>query len=301
VIPILLATPKYFSGELTWGAIMQLATAYGPVTAAIAWGVDNFRAIANWHASARRVAELVDAMHALDAELGEGGGITTQPSADGIIHLDGVAITNRHGAPLLLPTMLAVEPGAALLVVGESGAGKSVLLRAIAGLWPWGSGVIRLPQGASLSYVPPRVFLPHGILRDALRYPADDRYMTDAVMIAALEQVGLAALAPRLGEWARWDQLFSAGERQRFALARLLAQRPDVVLLDEALGALDDDEQAELMALLRAELPAATIIAVAKRDTLAAAHDRVLKLHRGPDGARLGPVAVITHSEVLTS
>jgi putative ATP-binding cassette transporter len=196
---------------------------------------------------------------------------------------------------LLLPTTLVVETGEALLIVGESGAGKSVLLRAIAGLWPWGSGRIHLPTGASLSYVPQRVFLPHGTLRDALHYPADDRAISDAALVAALERAGLATLAPRLQDAARWDHVFSAGERQRFALARLLAQRPDIILLDEAFGALDDDAQAELMALLRAELPAATIIAVAKRDTLAAAHDRVLKMHRGPDGARLGTAAIITH------
>lgn len=294
VVPILLAAPKYLSGELTLGAVMQLATAYGPVTAAIAWGVDNFRAISNWHASARRVVELVDAMDVLDAELDEDGrrGIAVAASTDGRLHLDRVAVASRDGEPLIAPADLALAPGEAVLVTGESGAGKTLLLRAVAGLWPWGAGLVRLPQGANLSYVPQRGFVPLGSLRDALRYPHERAAVPDAAMVAALERCGLAHLAPRLDETARWDQVLSAGERQRFACARLLAQRPDVVLLDDALAPLDDDAQAELMALLRAELPRASFLTMAQRDTLAEAHDRVLLLHRAVDVARLGSATV---------
>jgi putative ATP-binding cassette transporter len=303
VIPILLATPKYLSGELTLGAVMQLATAYGPVTAAIAWANDNFRAIANWHASARRVVALTDAMQSLDAELEEDGrrGIAVEPSPDARIRLDDVTVASRQGDTLVAPLRLAVEPGEALLITGESGAGKSVLVRAIAGLWPWGAGHVRLPRDAAISFVPQRVFLPHAALREALCYPAGGRSFNDAVMICALERTGLAHLAARLDEVARWDQLLSAGERQRFAFARLLAQRPDIVLLDEALSALDDEAQVELMALLHAELPEATLISVAQRDGLAAAHDRVLVLHRGPGGARLGPAAVAKSKRAAVS
>lgn len=297
VVPILLAAPKYLSGDLSLGAVMQLATAYGPVTAAIAWGVDNFRAISNWHASARRVVELVDAMDALDAEVDEDGrrGIAVASSADGRLRLDRVAVASRDGELLIAPADLTLAPGEAVLVTGESGAGKTLLLRAVAGLWPWGAGLVRLPQGANLSYVPQRGYVPLGSLRDALRYPHDHAAVPDAAMIAALEHCGLAHLAPRLDETARWDQLLSAGERQRFACARVLAQRPDVVLLDDALAPLDDDAQAELMALLRAELPRASFLTMAQRDTLAPSHDRVLVLHRAADGARLGSAAVTPH------
>jgi len=289
VVPILLAAPKYLSGELTLGAVMQLATAYGPVTAAIAWGVDNFRAISNWHASARRVVELVDAMDALDAEDGRHG-IEVTASVDDGLHLDRVAVASRDGERLIAPADLALAPGEAVLVTGESGAGKTLLLRAVAGLWPWGSGGVRLPPGASLSYVPQRGYVPLGSLRDALH---DDAAVSDADMVAALERCGLAHLASRLGETARWDQVLSAGERQRLACARVLAQRPDVVLLDDALAPLDDDAQLELMALLRAELPQARFLTVAQRDTLAVAHDRVLVLQRDADGAKLGPAVAL--------
>jgi putative ATP-binding cassette transporter len=174
-----------------------------------------------------------------------------------------------------------------VLIVGESGTGKSTLMRAVAGIWPWGRGEVRLPREARIMFVPQHVYLPLGTLRAAMAYPLPtDAFPADAYA-AVLERAGLGGLAPRIDDEARWDQELSGGEQQRLAIARLLLHRPDWIFLDEATSALDEAGQAELLKLLRAELPEAAVISVGHRPGLDAFHDRTMTLVRGEEGARL--------------
>ena len=294
VLPLLLAAPKYLAGDFTLGQVTQLAGAFIQVQVAIAWLVDNYRAIAQCYASILRVTELSRAIDhvAPDADPRHPGGIILAPSASGTVRLDELTIADRFGRVLIDRADARIEPGEKVMIAGDSGTGKSTLVRALAGLWPWGAGVIALPQGVSIAFVPERAYLPAGSLRAAMLYPAQSASVDDAILTEALVKAGLGYLTARLGESDRWDQLLSNGERQRLAIARLLVQRPDLVILDSATTALDEAAEAELMATLIGVLGGATLISVGLRPSLGALHDRKLVLTRGAHGASLSTVAL---------
>jgi vitamin B12/bleomycin/antimicrobial peptide transport system ATP-binding/permease protein len=292
VLPLLLAAPKYLAGDYTLGQVTQLAGAFVQVQVAIAWLVDNYRALAQCYASILRVTELTDAIDAVDEDLASrnAGGIILAPSASGAVRIDELTIADRKGHVLIDRLDARIEPGERVMVSGESGTGKSTLVRALAGLWPWGTGVIALPQGLSIAFVPERAYLPAGSLRAALLYPAQSAAVEDAILAEALAKVGLAHLSGRLDEDDIWDHLLSNGERQRLAMARLIIQRPDLVILDSATTALDEEAEARLMTGLATMLEGATMISVGLRPGLETLHDRKLVLARGPHGARVTAV-----------
>lgn len=294
IVPILLATPKFLSGELSLGGVMQLASAYVPFQAAIAWAFDNYKALSIWHASARRVGGLIRSMQELDSELDRADrqhiAVVTGP--DGGITATALTVASRDGAAMIGSIDLALTPGEKVLLTGESGTGKSALARAIVGLWPWGSGTVTLPRDARVGFVPQRAYLPLGSLRDALAYPLDRLDASDAAIVAALVRCGIGDLAPRLDTVERWDQLLSGGERQRLGFARLILQRPDIAVLDDALAALDQQSREEILALLRHDLPDTIVLSVAQQDGIAHLHDRSLTLVKAEGGARLAAVAI---------
>ena len=296
VLPLLLAAPKYLSGEFTLGQVTQLAGAFMQVQVAIAWLVDNFRALAQCYASMQRVTELTNAIDDIDGDFDRlhTGGVVLAPSGSGTLRLDELTIADRTGRVLIAGINARVEPGEKVVVAGESGTGKSTLVRAMAGLWPWGTGVIALPAGGTVAFVPERAYLPAGTLRGALLYPAQSAAVDDAVLSEALTEAGLGYLAGRLDEIDRWDQTLSNGERQRLAVARLIVQKPDLVILDGATSALDEAGEARLMATLAAVLDGSTLVSVGLRPGLDALHDRKLVLTRGPRGARLESVPLRT-------
>jgi putative ATP-binding cassette transporter len=288
VVPLLLATPKYLSGELSLGAVTQLAAAFVQVQVAFAWLVDHYKPLAQWYASARRVMELVEASGELDRSLdGPVRGIVLEEAPGRRIELAGLTVTDRLGHVLIRDADAVIAPGEKVLLVGDSGIGKSTLVRAVAGLWPWGSGRISVPAGTAIAFVPQRPYMPLGPLRNALLYPAHDLAVADEALVAVLGDVGLRHLDRRLDEIERWDQILSSGERQRLAFARLFLQKPAIVILDEATSALDEAGQTALMSLLRETLPETTLISIGHRPGLEAFHDRRLMLVRHEDGARL--------------
>lgn len=287
--PVLISAPQYFANAMTLGSLMQSAAAFLQVQIALSWFVDNYPRYADWKAS-------VDRIHALRrsiADLVEEVESTDENSITVVDH-DARAIVVRHleiamhdGTVAVHDANAEIEQGQRVLIVGESGTGKSTLFRAIAGLWPWGRGEIALPRGARIMFLPQRPYLPLGTLRDALCYPASKAEIPDDAVTAVLERAGLGQMAARLDETERWDQILSGGEQQRIAFARVLLQRPDWILMDEATAALDDDGQRDMMEMLKQELPGTGVISIGHRPGLDAFHDRTLTLVRGPDGARL--------------
>ena len=289
IVPLLFAAPKYISGDLTLGQVTQLAAAFVQVQIAISWVVDNYNRVAEWYASARRVMDIVNACEAIDPEI---EAISPQPArrTSGVgaaVRLSGFEIADGNGRPLLSGDDLAARPGEAVHVHGDSSTGKSTLVRVCAGLWPVARGDLTLPDPAQMMILPQKSYLPLGSLRGALLYPDPALKLSDERLRAALETMGLAALGVRLDEVARWDQVLSNGERQRLAMARLILHRPRVVILDDALSALEETAQSALIARLRRELPEATIVSLAQRPASPGVHDRQLALERRAGSAAL--------------
>jgi putative ATP-binding cassette transporter len=180
-----------------------------------------------------------------------------------------------------------IAPGEKVLVVGESGTGKSTLVRAISGLWPWGQGEILIQPNARLFLMPQQPYVPLGTLRRAATYPQSPDEVDQTVVHKTLEDVGLGQFVERLDEEARWESILSGGEKQRLAFARVLMQQPDIVVMDEATAALDPSSQDQLMKLLLERLPKATVVSVGHRAELEAFHNRKLVLEHHEEGARL--------------
>ena len=281
--PLLVASPRYFSGAIQLGALMQTSNAFGHVNDALSWFINSYTTFADWRATVDRLIEFggelatetTTAVSAVRVETGAGDAI----------ELDAVAAALPDGSPLIEPATIVLNAKEAVLLKGESGSGKSTLFRVLAGLWPFATGRIRLPAGARPLFLPQRPYMPIGSLRAALWFPSHPEAGHDDEARAALAAVGLAAFADRLEESAHWTQVLSGGEQQRVAIARALLAKPDWLFLDEATSALDEDQEAALYRMLAAQLPGMTIVSIGHRRSLTAYHDRIIALDRQPGHA----------------
>lgn len=290
VVPVLLCAPKFLEGSMSLGQVMQAASAFAIVQGAFGWLVDNYPRLADWNASARRIASLMMSLDGLERaeQSDELGRIKRGETENGaMLSLDNLSVTLDDGSSVVKETKVEIEPGERVLVAGESGSGKSTLVRAVAGLWPWGGGNVNFHAGRRLFMLPQRPYIPTGTLRRAVAYPAAADKWTIKQIKAALDKVGLGYLTDRIKEEAPWDQTLSGGEKQRLAFARLLLHRPDIVVLDEATSALDEKSQDTMMMTVIRELPDVTIISVAHRAELEAFHSRKITLERREGGAKL--------------
>jgi putative ATP-binding cassette transporter len=287
IIPILLCAPKYVAGTMTLGQMMQAASAFITVQHSFNWLVENYPRVADWTAAARRLASLLVSLDGLNGvDDPSGREITRIPAEAGALRLCELSVTASDGSAIVKDADLEIGRGERVLVVGESGTGKSTLVRAIAGIWPWGEGEVRIePEG--LFVMPQRPYVPLGTLRRAVTYPASPQSVDDEVVRQSLEDVGLGHFMERLDEDEHWDQVLSGGEKQRVGFARMLIQNPRVVVMDEATAALDSASQDRLMRLVLERLPAATLVSVAHRVELEAFHTRKVVLEYAEEGARL--------------
>jgi putative ATP-binding cassette transporter len=287
IVPMLVASPAYFAGNLTMGNLIMVAGAFNQVQGAMRWFVDNFSRLADWRAAIHRVARFRSALD--DMPVVEEGSekIERALNLDGHFAFEGVRIRRPDGQSIIEDASAAVKPGDRVLIIGETGAGKSTLFRAIAGLWPWGSGTIKTPPLENMAFLPQRPYLPLGTLRYALTYPMPSDTFDDIVVRNALKRVDLEELIPALDRKARWDKDLSLGEQQRLAFARLLLHKPAWVFLDEATAALDQASQHRVMSLFDEELKGTTLLSIGHRPDLAAYHTRTLQLIHDADGDRL--------------
>jgi putative ATP-binding cassette transporter len=288
IFPFIVAAPRFFSGAIQLGALMQISSAFGRVQDALSWLVDNYATLASWKATTDRLLTFEDAIALAHA----GSGPTVVETEAPALRLHALQLQvpeiqthaqaqTQHSRLLLRVDDLRIAAGNTVLISGPSGCGKSTLLRAIAGIWPMGTGQIERPMHTM--FLPQRPYLPNGSLRAALAYPQADWVYSDEDLSAALHQAELAHMLPRLDEIDQWNQRLSGGEQQRVALARAFLKQPPWLVLDEATSALDEATETLVYERLCAMVSrqGGTLVSVAHRPGVAKFHAQVLRVQDG--------------------
>jgi putative ATP-binding cassette transporter len=300
VAPILVAAPLYFAGNLTFGGLMLASGAFLQVQSSLRWFVDNFSTIADWRATLLRVAGFrravidTDIMHDVEKQ------ISYTTGKAGEFEVDELQISSPSGCTLLQEKKVQIKRGERVLIVGESGTGKTLLFRALAGLWPWGSGKVTRPAGEEILYAPRTPYFPPGTLREALAYPKPTSAFETPACSAALARVGLGRLTPLLDSTRRWDRELNEDELQALALARVITHQPAWLLIDEVLDSLDDRQIDLTVDIFTKDLAQSGIIHIGRTD----AHhmfSRVLHLIMDPTAKKLKVPAAVPGAPQLAA
>jgi vitamin B12/bleomycin/antimicrobial peptide transport system ATP-binding/permease protein len=265
---------------------MQTASAFNSVQTALSYFVEAYQTIAQYRSVVARLAGFEDA-------IGAGRDVALTPPVievlprdnSNVIAIDQLNVRLPNREPLVKAEHIVLSPGERVLVTGPSGAGKSTLFRAIAGIWPFGTGRVLVPKDAKVVLLPQRPYFPVASLAAAVSYPARLGTFESAKLADVLKAVGLAEWADRLDQEAHWNRMLSLGEQQRLAIARVLLQEPDYLFLDEATASLDEAAEGSLYRLLHERLKGTTIISIGHRSTLRAFHRRRFELAPHDGGA----------------
>ncbi|WP_084663965.1 ABC transporter ATP-binding protein/permease [Pandoraea faecigallinarum] len=275
VFPIMAAAPRYFAGAFTLGVLMRIIDAFGQVSDGFSWFVNSFQTLADWKATINRLREFARVIEHTPHE----GGISVTRTSDTPAYMAAdLQLSLPDGTPLAVAGSFAFAPGSRWLVRGRSGSGKSTMLRALAGLWPFGSGRIEVPANARVLFLSQQSYLPIDTLKAALAFPSPPDAFTDAACRDALNAVSLSQYGDDLSTHAHWARRLSGGEQQRLAAARALLQKPDYLFLDEATSALDVETEEAVYEALHARLPGTAIVSVAHRETLGRFHQHTMTL-----------------------
>jgi vitamin B12/bleomycin/antimicrobial peptide transport system ATP-binding/permease protein len=287
VAPILAAAPLYFSGALSFGGLMMAAGAFTQVQTSMRWFVDNFSVIADWRATLLRVASFRRAILATDTLHSVESQISFEAGAARHLKIENLEIASPAGCTLVQEKSVNIGPGERVLIVGEAGTGKTLLFRALAGLWPWGSGRITRPKGESIEYVPRTPYWPPGTLRDAMSYPRKADSFEKADVEGALERLNLQRLLPMLDQSRGWEHQLTEEELTSLAFARVLLHKPSWVLIDEVLDTLDADTLASITHLIATDLKDSTVIHIGREMANNTIFKRVVHLIKDPTVRRL--------------
>jgi putative ATP-binding cassette transporter len=280
IFPFIVASPAYFAGLLQLGELVQTSTAFASVQVALSFFVNSYRELAEWRAVIARLDGFERSIGAAHAANAMPSRLDVVPHATKTgLTIKGLSVELPNGAPLVATQDLFIEAGQRALITGPSGSGKSTFFRAIAGVWPFGTGTIVVQRGAKLMMLPQRPYFLVASLEDAVSYPSERGTFAPERIAEVLEAVGLPALARRLPQDAHWNQILSLGEQQRLSIARAILQAPDFLFLDEATASLDEPSEARLYQLLQDRLPGVTVVSIGHRSTLAEFHDVRFALH----------------------
>jgi putative ATP-binding cassette transporter len=281
IFPYIMVSPAYFSGAVQLGGLMQTASAFNSVQNALSYFVSSYRNIAEWRAIIARLSGFEEAIAAGRAAAVTPPAVEVISGESGAVAIDRLSVRLPKGEPIVVADSIRFPAGGSVLVTGPSGSGKSTLFRAIAGIWPFGSGRVVIPKGAKVMLVPQRPYFPLSTLTTTIAFPAEAGTFDDKQIAEALAAVGLPQLTSRLGEEQHWNRMLSLGEQQRLAIARVLLQAPDYLFLDEATASLDEPAEAALYRMLQERLKGTTIVSIGHRSTLAAFHN--LRIEVTPD------------------
>jgi vitamin B12/bleomycin/antimicrobial peptide transport system ATP-binding/permease protein len=286
VAPILVAAPLYFAGNLTFGGLMLASGAFMQVQSSLRWFVDNFSTIADWRATLLRVAGFrravieTDIMHDVEDRIS----YSTGPAGE--FDVNDLKISSPSGCTLLQEKKVQIKRGERVLIVGESGTGKTLLFRALAGLWPWGSGTVAHPADEEILYMPRTPYLPPGTLLEVLAYPKPTSDFQPKACCDALARVGLERLTSKLDTTERWDRELNEDEQQALALARVIIHKAPWILIDEVLDSLDDAALDRAVDIFTKDLAQSGVIYIGRSE----AHHmftRVLHLIMDPTAKKL--------------
>jgi len=283
IFPYVLVAPAFFAKKIQLGDMMQTASAFSSVQGALSFFVTAYRSLAEWRSIVARLDGFEMSVESAANLPAREPAIALEVAGGRHIDLEQLCVNLPNGTPLVAAKAFTIQSPERVLVTGPSGSGKSTLFRAIAGIWPFGTGTVVIPAKAKLMMLPQRPYFPVGVLRDAVVYPAAPGAFSAAQVHDALIAVGLPDLAGRLDEDGHWNRMLSLGEQQRLGLARALLHAPDYLFLDEATASLDEPSEARLYRLLAEKLPQATIVSIGHRSTLDAFHTRKVALVK--DGA----------------
>ncbi len=286
LVPLLLAAPGYFGGTLTLGGLMMVVGAFYQVGSALRWFVDKFPVIAEWRAMLARISLYREALQRLPLFDGQLQEIRYEHGASAL-SIDNLCIYAPHGDISLSEQALKVEPGERVLIEATPKSGKSIFLKALAGLWVWGTGTVRLPPAGRIFFLPQPPYLPMGSLRTALAYPNPAAHYSDEEMLRVLDRVKLRRLGLEIGTVKRWDKELTLEEQRRLVIGRVLLHRPQWLVQDESMYELDEESRKIALSIFATELAHTAVLSIGRRHPEGTFYQRILSLHTGRCEMRL--------------
>jgi putative ATP-binding cassette transporter len=264
VAPILVASPVYFSGDISFGGLMMAVGAFNQVHSSLRWFINNIGGIADWRATLMRVADFRIALDETDVLHDTERRIEFGENANGSLTFEKLEVASPEGCTRLADQHVEIRAGERVMITGDPGAGKTLFFRAIAGLWPWGRGRIGMPAGEAPIFVPRIPYFPAGPLREVLDHPYGVAPVSDADIAAVLAEVGLGRLSSSLDRTARWEHELGDDEQRSLAFARLALRQPKWVIIDEALDAFDGPSLRRVLSMLEKRLTGAAILNIGR-------------------------------------
>lgn len=287
VFPFVVAAPRYFAGSLQLGGLMQTASAFGRVQDALSWFIGAYAQLAEWKATVDRLTGFHHAMIAAGHTATSGAAIIVQTNGNGEVTARDLTLAVPDGRVLLPHINTRFTAGEHVLVTGPSGCGKSTLFRALAGIWPFGTGSVQTPANGAVMFLPQKPYLPLGTLREVVAYPKRADSLSDARIAETLKLCRLEQLVQRLDTYDNWALRLSPGEQQRLAIARVLLNQPQWLFLDEATAALDEETERYVYHLLQQQLPSTTFVSIAHRPGVVIHHQRQITFTTDGTGTHL--------------